>query len=227
MSLENTRLGAENTELRKKNSQLGQEIRSQEPLFQNGVKNRRRFLEMAKKSWGVTPVLESVIEAGNAAAHRGDVAADSALLSLGLIRAEALEVPIGGETADIEKGYKELYSLPLREDRLRSLTVKRVDFLNLSTTMASCSKVEAEFWINSNDLLFRDFATLALDFAARSHAVSAQEAKFFEDNSSTTQEFVDLFELSPEVDDILEQMREIAAQVVARSKGKRRYRMGR
>ena len=89
---------------------------------------------MAKKSWDVTPVLESVIEASNAAAHRGDVAADSALLSLGLMKAEVLEVPIGGETADIEKGYKEvyfgLYSLPFREDRLRSLTVKRVEFLN-------------------------------------------------------------------------------------------------
>jgi hypothetical protein len=79
-------LKQENLYLKGELGKLSQKLSQQEPLLKVGVHIRRRFLEIAKVKRGFGNAAESIIEAGNAAAHRGDIFADAALFKLGILR---------------------------------------------------------------------------------------------------------------------------------------------
>ena len=86
--------------------------------------------------------------------------------------------------------------------------------------MASCSKVDTMSWKNSNYLLFSDSATLALDCAARENDFRDEQDKFIVEELSAKEELVDLFESCQGVENCLEQMSDIAEQLLHRAKAK-------
>jgi len=75
-------------------------LRTREPLFKVGVATRRRFLEHCKRArhngqWvGLFGEVDmAIIEAGNEAAHRGDIAADAAMFTLKVINNQDYKEP--------------------------------------------------------------------------------------------------------------------------------------
>jgi hypothetical protein len=116
--------GDANANLKEDNARLRQKLRLQEPLVSVGVCIRRRFLEKARQERWESLELESMTSPGNNAAHAGDLAADVALFELGYMKGfdpfpntdsgsetkekeqERAEVGEGDEDEEMEDGYE-------------------------------------------------------------------------------------------------------------------------
>lgn len=98
LSKDNLILDEQNLKLQNDVSKLSKELEEQkatrvweQPLIQIGVAIRRRFWEYTKERRGWGWVDESIVEAGNNAAHQGDIVADTSMLHLGYMTAASLE----------------------------------------------------------------------------------------------------------------------------------------
>lgn len=132
-------------ELESEMSALMEVVALQKPLVENAVLVRRRLFVQAKKQRGHGEAIDSIIRAGNRAAHRGDWFADLAMFKLDYMKApELFAEPTGIETT-FERIYMgvfdDIYGYPvdnlwqefLRQDRISS---KQVEFYTICASMA-------------------------------------------------------------------------------------------
>jgi hypothetical protein len=225
------RLRLEVQQLRKENDALKERLELQEPLFQVRIAIRRRFFEQAKELRGRGTALKKVIEAGNAAAHRGDIIADSVIFALGYMDIGEPVSSLGANDNTFEQMYKplfdELYSVKagvgVRVGAGGSgISVKEVELFNLTATIASnCSAfVVSE---QGYDLDANRFNALAREC---SNAFKEMD-KLIGLRGGTRSELSAAFDTCPNVEIMFCEMREIAEKVVGRyraSNGGRRTR---
>jgi hypothetical protein len=212
----------ENMDQKEELQKLNQKLHLQEPLLNVGVNIRRRFLEKAKMKRGLGNAVESIVAAGNAAAHRGDLKADASLFTLGYLPDNAVEDPPSAGAAYLDL-YRELYAFKFIAAGKRdhpSYVGKVLEIHNLTATISSCSSWDPRTAVASMDnLLLQRFSILARDCMRRCCAFSdvmEGEGVFMAIDSC------------PEVEKNLQEMRRIAEEAVASSMGRRgRYQMGR
>ncbi|PMD24346.1 hypothetical protein NA56DRAFT_700833 [Hyaloscypha hepaticicola] len=153
----------ENMDQKEELQKLNQKLHLQEPLLNVGVKICRRFLEKAKMKRGLGNAVESIVEAGNAAAHRGNIFADSALFTLGILRSTDSISPGGGST-EIEDNYRslgrDLYGVNIIHSLPSSFSTKAAEIYNLSATITSCSTMKPGGY-SGTDVRHRRFNELA------------------------------------------------------------------
>jgi hypothetical protein len=216
------RLKQENMDQKGELQKLNQKLQLQEPLLKVGVNIRRRFLEKAKMKRGFGNPVESIVEAGNTAAHRGNIFADSALFALGVLRSTDSVSRAGGST-EIEDNYRslgrDLYGVDVMLSSSNS--TKKAEIFNLSATITSCSTMKPGEY-NTTDVRHRRFHELAARCAKLERAIEEGSCGQFE----SRQKYLDAFDSCPEIDEYLQEMRDIAEHVVGLSMGHNRYRMG-
>jgi hypothetical protein len=216
-----SQLKQENLDQKEELEELNEKLHLQEPLLKVGVNIRRRFLEKAKVKRGFGCAVESIVEAGNAAAHRGDLKADASLFILGYLRNISVEIPTSANAVYLNL-CQELYrvNFPAAGQRAHlSYSEKGLEIHNLMAKVGSCSSWDLTTAAASMDnLLLQRFASLAKDCMRRCAAfrdVMTKEGVF------------KAIESCPEIEKNREEMRRIAEETVALSMGRRgRYQMG-
>ena len=145
VTLQSTAIPADQriVELEQEVKRLKKKMLQQEPLFKVGVAIRLQFWEQAKEALHFGKGNNSIIEAGNAAAHRGDVLADRELLFGGYMSAPPPAGTSNTEAPIIEESTKKLYKLlyitspELGEAIISAPGLKWIEILNLAATLAS------------------------------------------------------------------------------------------
>lgn len=106
-----------NEDLESELSTLKEVVALQKPLAENAVFVRRQLFKQAKRQRGHDDVIDSIIHAGNRAAHRGDWFADLAMFKLGYMKKPDLVVDPSGIKTKFEALYKnvfdDLYGYPV------------------------------------------------------------------------------------------------------------------
>ena len=211
--------------LEKEMEELKDKMRIQDPLVKVGVAIRLRFWEQAREIRGLGTANTGIVEAGNSAAHRGDICADAALFCLGHMAPSLLGRSSGAGTAPTEEDMKVffhmLYTIPFQHVAVvpSAYSPKEREFLNLSATMASCSSsvtAGSRSLVDNNCGDLDRFHWLACD-CVRMYNV------FREANVENPK---DAFEASPEVEGRLQELRDIADRTVRLNLGKNRCRRG-
>jgi hypothetical protein len=148
-------------------------MRYQAPILKVGASIRLRFLEKAKDNCIRGTAIQPIVEAGNAAAHRGDMNADGAVFVLGYLSNDehgASTTTTQGSLAD-STGYLDLYQSlyaynqsPTEWQQSPPYTSKLLGIHNLTATMSSCSSFNVGHGAaTSGNVSFDRFSTLARD----------------------------------------------------------------
>jgi hypothetical protein len=147
--------------LTRKITDLESKLKLQEPLVDVGIKIRRRFVEKAKPFRGFGPADDSFVQAGNAAAHRGDICADSSLFSLGLMKPTGPGLTSDRNSSEVEDVYtalcKDLYAIKGGSNlgEFSCLSLRQREFFDLRATIASCSTIKCTESDSDNEHLRR------------------------------------------------------------------------
>jgi hypothetical protein len=216
-----SQLKQENLDQKEELEELNEKLHLQEPLLKVGVNIRRRFLEKAKVKRGFGCVVESIVEAGNAAAHRGDLKADASLFRLGYLPNPSVEILTSSDAVYLDL-CQELYRVKFPAAGQRaplSYSEKGLEIHNLAATIGSCSSCDLTTAAASMDNpLLQRFESLARDCMRRFNLFRAMNAE----------RVFTAMDSCPEVEKNLEEMRRIAEETVALSMGGRGcYRIGR
>jgi hypothetical protein len=109
-------------------------LKIREPLVQVGIAIRRRFLESVKReqqgsngSSSSTGGDEVLIDRGNRAAHRGNIAADSAMFALGVLT-----------TVENIERFVDIYKFPPKVYIGKCLPTWVEEIMNMGGTIESC-----------------------------------------------------------------------------------------
>jgi hypothetical protein len=217
-------LRLEAQQLKQENEELKERLELQEPLVQVGVAIRCRFFEQAREIRGHGQAFVSIIEAGNAAAHRGDYIADSAMFEMGYMRMKKKILNPQGCVVPLEETYatlyKELYStgitmrsaewlnpislrLPIQDPNNPR---KGVELYNLNVNIASCCPEFGTALFNHDLEDLNRFYFLACQFVG---AYCDMEKRI-----STKSELHAAFDTCPDIERMLIEMREITERVV-------------
>jgi len=132
-------------DLEKEIKDLRSKMELENSLVKVGVAIRLRFLEQAKETRGLGTADDTIIEAGNHAAHRRDICADAALFTLGhmekslLIRTSSTQNPQAG--GNMKELFNNIYTNPFppSEGRPKDFSQKAYELFDLGATMRSCS----------------------------------------------------------------------------------------
>jgi hypothetical protein len=213
-------LKQENVDQKGELEELNQKLHLQEPLLKVGVNIRRRFLEKAKVKRGFGNEVESIVVAGNAAAHRGDIKADASLFRLGYLPSNSIETPTPTVAGYLDL-CQELYCMRILDAghwTPLSYGKKILEIRNLTATVSSYSS-DFRPAAGMDKPLLQRFSSLVKDCLRRC-------AVFFD--VMTKEEVSTAMDSCPEIEKNLEEMRRIAEETVALSMGRRgRYRMSR
>jgi len=190
-----------------------------------GIRIRRRFLENAKKLHGIGAPAESIIEASNAAAHRGYMVADYYLISLKTMNSMALDSVFDNHSSVTKVKYQELfgniYGYPFEGLYgflpFDLIDQKGIEIHNLTATIISHLKYRSTQTASSSgnksldrfDRLARDCCILYKELGVDSKKIDAHAA----------------FQLCPRVEQNLQEIRGTAEMTVGSSKGRQKYQM--
>jgi hypothetical protein len=164
------RLKQENVDQKGELKKLNQKLHLQEPLLKVGVDIRRRFLEKAKVKQGFGRAVASIVEAGNAAAHRGDLKADASLFTLGYLPNNSIKIPTSATAVYLDL-CQELYGMKFPATGQwgdLSNSEKVLEIHNLTATVSSYSSWNSGTAAASMEKpLLQRFASLARDCMLR------------------------------------------------------------
>ncbi len=204
------RLKQENKDQKGELEKLNQKLQLQEPLLNVRVNIRRRFFEKAKINRGRGNADGSVVAAGNAAAHRGDLKADASLITLGYLQNNAVENPTCADAVYLDL-YQELYGVNIpatgQWDHL-SYVGKVLEIHNLTSTISSCSSWDPRTFASMDNALLQRFSLLARDCMRRCVA--------FLDVMEGEDVFIAM-DSCPEVEKNLEEMRRMRKRLLHRA----------
>lgn len=174
LSQDNLTVRSDATPTRQRISDLERELKDvkekrqlEKPLVEIGVAIRLRFWEQAMSLRNVCTADESIIEAGNRAAHRGAILADTSLFHLEYMPLSsfvtAFESDKGHSEESLTEFFHTLYLIPLRDacfahsEPSYGMFPKLVEFLNLCASMKSCS-ASYESYASTLDNLNADYS---------------------------------------------------------------------
>jgi len=206
---------------------LKEKMAIQEPLIKVGVAIRLRFWEQAKETRGLGMADRTIIEAGNHAAHRGDLFADAALFDLGYIATSLSSSYSLGSDLSVTRSsgtttapnqdsniedkkwfYATLYAVPLApaKDTLLNFSAKGLEILNLSATMTSCSPSYCTNSMTGGSGPSNDDSNRFIFLAMDCGRVDRFNNPSFE------------FDTNPEIEDNVRELREIVNRTVRKSR---------
>jgi hypothetical protein len=103
-----------------------------------------------------------------------------------------------------------------------SISIKTTEIFNLSATVTSCSTMKPSDY-NSTNVRHRRFNEHAAKCAELASVIWERESY---GPSESNQNCLDAIDSCPEIEKNLQEMRDIAEQIVGLSMGRNRYRMG-
>ncbi|KAF8852490.1 hypothetical protein BDZ45DRAFT_749586 [Acephala macrosclerotiorum] len=203
--------------LKEVNQELQTKIKLQEPLVKCGVAVCRRFLEQVKEQRGHGEAIESIIEAGNRAAHGGDFLSDLALFKLGYMKIlDSTAAPEQPETGlELTNGsvFRDLYHPNDQWKECKTYPYQQeIEFYNICGTLSSSAPYNLQSMYSNPH--FTRFSHCAISFNDTAHIIN--QAQGGGNNFNTA------MDASPEIENSLREMRDVVEEI--RRLYKARYR---